>query len=304
MITAPQPVADNLYLIPLTPRLTGFEHFISAWLYLGEPSFLVDVGPASTANDLIDSLDELGVKHLDYILLTHIHLDHAGAIGELAAKFSRSPIVCQSAGIPHLIDPERLWSGTKKVLGETALGYGPITPVAAERLIAADAFNESGIRVIASPGHAAHHVSYLLDDLLFAGETGGVRIDLGNSQEYLRPATPPRFFLDTALASLEKLIDAAPEWICYGHFGMGDNACQRLTRQKDQMLFWEQVIDRTMQQHADDAELEEICRQILLTEDPLLSAYDRLPPAVQEREAYFLGNSIRGYLGWLKSKPK
>ena len=75
------PVAEDLFLIPLTPPLPGFEDFIGAWLYTGGPRFLVDVGPASTAEGLFEYLDRLNVAHLDFILLTHIHLDHAGAIG-------------------------------------------------------------------------------------------------------------------------------------------------------------------------------------------------------------------------------
>ncbi len=119
-------ISDDLSLITLNPPINGFENFVSAWLYQGEICFLVDVGPASTADGLLNILAEANVVHLDYILLTHIHLDHAGAIGEIAAAFPQTPIVCHPAGIPHLVEPQRLWEGTKKVLGSTANGYGPI----------------------------------------------------------------------------------------------------------------------------------------------------------------------------------
>ena len=304
MTSQPSPVGENLYLIPLTPALTGFEQFISAWLYLGEPSFLVDVGPASTVENMFETLDQLGVTDLDFILLTHIHLDHAGAIGEVAARFKRSPIVCQADGIPHLINPDRLWEGTKKVLGKIALAYGPIKPVASERLVDADKFDHPVIKPILTPGHAAHHVSFVLDDILFAGEAGGVRIELGQAGEYLRPATPPRFFLDTAFSSLESLITAAPRQLCYGHFGMGDEAVERLIRQRNQMRYWEQVIDRLVDQAADAENLEALCLKTLLKEDPLLANFKNLPSAFQERETYFLANSIRGFLGWIKEKAK
>ena len=293
---------EELYQIPLVPAMKGYEDFINTWLYLGRPRFLVDVGPASTVDALFNSLEQLGVEDLDYILLTHIHLDHAGAIGEVAAKFKTAPIVCQAAGIPHLIDPQRLWEGSQKVLGDIALGYGPITAVAAERLVDAAEFKDPAIGVIQTPGHAVHHVSYIKDDYLFAGETAGVWLDAGPAGEYLRPATPPRFFLDTAVSSLERLIAVAPRWLCYGHYGIGEGAGARLKRQLGQMLFWEKAISDVVDQqpHADD--LGEKCRNVLLAKDPLMKNFSAFPPQVRERESYYIGNSIRGFLGWLESK--
>ena len=296
------PAGDDLHMIPLTPPMVGYENFINAWLYLGGPRFLVDVGPASTVDTLFKSLEQLGVGDLDYILLTHIHLDHAGAIGEVAAKFSDTPIVCQAKGIPHLIDPQRLWEGSQKVLGDIAMGYGPITAVAGERLVDAADFNDPAIEVVQTPGHAVHHVSYIKDDYLFAGETSGVWMDIGSAGEYLRPATPPRFFLNTAISSLERLIAAAPRWLCYGHFGIADSARQRLERQRDQIIFWEQAIGELLEglEQADD--LEEKCARMLLEEDPLVKNFDALPIVVKKREAYYLRNSVRGFLGWLETK--
>jgi len=301
---ASSPVADKLHLIPLSPPLPGFERFISIWLYQGKPSFLVDVGPASTVDTLFECLDQLEVTDLDYILLTHIHLDHAGAIGEVAAKFANTPIVCQAAAIPHLIAPQRLWEGTKSVLGETALGYGPITAVAAERLVDAAEFSEKAIEVIQTPGHAVHHVSYATGDFLFAGETSGVWMDLNAKGEYLRPATPPRLYLDTAIASLEHLMAAAPRWLCYSHFGIGDGARERLKRHYDQLLYWEQLIDRLSAQKDNAEDMVDECFKMLLAEDSLVKNFSSLPPTTQQREAYFMRNSIRGYLGWLQENAK
>jgi len=303
MKPAPIPVADDLYLIPLTPPLAGFDRFIGAWLHLGRPSFLLDVGPASTAPALLATLNSLKVTRLDYILLTHIHLDHAGAVAEAAAAFDQPPIVCHRDAIPHLIEPSRLWEGSKKVLGRTAEGYGPIRAVPAERLIDAAELNDTAIVAVETPGHAVHHVSYVVGDFLFAGEAGGVWMDLADAGEYLRPATPPRFFLNTALASIERLMPYAPRWLCYGHFGMADGAGERLVRQREQLLFWERRIGQTGARVAAKEQLEDACLQVLLREDPLLSNFDGLKPDIRRREAYFLRNSIRGFLGWLRDGP-
>ena len=134
MTAKTQKIADDLFLIPLNLPGTGFTAFISAWLYRGEKTFLVDVGPSTTATNLLSALQELNVGHLDYILLTHIHLDHAGAIGQIADAFRQTPIICHEAGIPHLIEPSKLWEVTQKLLGPMALAYGPIQPVVGDRL--------------------------------------------------------------------------------------------------------------------------------------------------------------------------
>ena len=110
-------VTPQLSLITLVPPIIGFEDFIGVWLYQGETTFIVDVGPSSTANALLDILAQHQIEDLDYILLTHIHLDHAGGIGTVTERFPKTPIVCHARGISHLADPTRLWEGTLKTLG-------------------------------------------------------------------------------------------------------------------------------------------------------------------------------------------
>jgi glyoxylase-like metal-dependent hydrolase (beta-lactamase superfamily II) len=242
LINGVQKIADDLFLITLSPPLTGFSEFISAWLYCGKTTFLVDVGPSSTAADLLRALQKLNIDHLDYILLTHIHLDHAGAIGQIADAFPQTPIICHHTGIPHLTEPSQLWEGTKKVLGSMALSYGPIQPVDGNRLADVKQFRAEGITPIITPGHAPHHVSYQTDNYLFAGETGGIYISLPQRKFYLRPATPPKFFLDIALRSVDALIASQPKTICYSHFGIHADAPMMLAAHREQLLFWEALI--------------------------------------------------------------
>ena len=86
-------IEDNLSLIELVPPIAGFDRFIGAWLYQDQFSFLIDVGPAITVPDLLSALTELNITKLDYILLTHIHIDHAGGIGDIARHFPKTPII-------------------------------------------------------------------------------------------------------------------------------------------------------------------------------------------------------------------
>jgi glyoxylase-like metal-dependent hydrolase (beta-lactamase superfamily II) len=291
-------VADGLYQITLTPPLEGFEDFISAWLVAGPPSLLVDAGPASTADQLLRGLDILGITRVDYLLLTHIHLDHAGAAGALSRRFPEARIVCHAKGIPHLVDPTQLWEGSRSVLETVAEAYGPLHPIPAERFVAAQEFCAAGISPLLTPGHAPHHVSYRTASGLFAGEACGVHYRLGGGREYLRPATPPRFFLDVALASVDALMAQAPARMIIGHFGATEDGVGLLKRHRAQLLFWEEWLARQAGRYWGEPDLE-ACAEGLLAEDPCLAAFHAFPAPAQRRERYFLRNSINGFWGWI-----
>jgi len=293
------PVSDDLFLITLPPPIPGFDDFIGCWLYRGNISFIIDPGPSVTSKALARALQELKISRLDYIFLTHIHIDHAGGVGDIAAHFPESPIICHKTGIPHLVDPSRLWEGSVKTLGETAKAYGPIKPVSSDRLIQADEFNSDLISPVFTPGHSPHHVSYLTEKYLFAGEAGGVFLSLDSGREYLRPATPPKFFLEISTDSIDALIDKNPMSICYAHHGIKENAVEMLNRHRNQLLLWKEIIKKEIQNSNDDFFTS--CFNRLLKEDPLLAGFSHMSQPVQKREQAFIINSIKGYEGYLRS---
>jgi glyoxylase-like metal-dependent hydrolase (beta-lactamase superfamily II) len=295
--------SGNLSLIILPPVAPGFENFIGVWLYKGEISFIVDVGTSSTAGALSAAIAEAGVKNLDYIFLTHIHVDHAGAIGEISDLFPAAPVICHKEGIPHLADPEKLWKGTKKALGETADAYGPVKPVPAERLYDPFSLDISPVTAVPTPGHSIHHMSYIYNDLLFAGEAGGVYYLLPSGRGYMRPATPPKFFRDEAHQSVETLIAKNPAKICYGHLGFKENACVMLKEHKKQLDLWEEVIKNEMAKTPDDT-LVSRCINMLLMKDAFLTGYFNMEKGCQERERFFLSNSIKGFADYIGSMPR
>jgi len=288
-------LTDNLFLITLPPVAPGFQNFIGVWLYKGEKTFIVDTGTSSTSDALLQALGETGVRDLDYILLTHIHMDHAGAIGEISGYFPDAPVVCHKDGIPHLVDPVRLWEGTKKTLGSIATAYGPVKPVDISRLVDASAFNDGRITPVNTPGHSLHHVSYLFKDYLFAGEAGGVHYPLTSGREYTRPATPPKFFLNTAIESIDILISKHPEKICYGHLALKENAVKLLQQHKDQLFLWEDIIKNEVGNSQQD-DLISRCTEALLKKDPFLAGFSDMEEDVKEREKIFLINSIKGFV--------
>ena len=293
------PVSDDLFLITLPPPIPGFDDFIGCWLYRGNISFIIDPGPSVTSKALARALEELKISRLDYIFLTHIHIDHAGGVGDIAAYFPESPIICHKTGIPHLVDPSRLWEGSVKTLGETAKAYGPIKPVSSDRLIQADEFNSDLISPVFTPGHSPHHVSYLTEKYLFAGEAVGVFLSLDSGREYLRPATPPKFFLEISTDSIDALIDKNPMSICYAHHGIKENAVEMLNRHRNQLLLWKEIIKKEIRNNNDDFFTS--CFNRLLKEDPLLTGFSHMSQPVQKREQEFIINSIKGYEGYLRS---
>lgn len=300
MIGTIRQAEPGLHLIQLPVDLHGFDGFITSWVHTAGPVVVVDVGPSATATFLLDALAQIGVRQPDLILLTHVHIDHAGGIGQVAQAFPSTPVVCHPKAIEHLIDPGRLWEGSRQTLGEVALRYGPIAPVTARQVHDADGFEFPGITAVATPGHAPHHYSYLLGDLLFAGEAGGVCVTLDDGSVYMRPATPPRFFLETCLASIDRLVALQPGRICYSHTGMRHDAVGLLNAHREQLVRWHALIQQGCDAGGDAALAD--CLTHLLANDPMLAAFGRLSPAAQEREHFFLANSIRGYWGYLQTK--
>lgn len=293
-------ISKNLFLICLVPPMTGFDNFIGVWVKTGSPTYIVDVGPGATVPDLKQALDEVGVRELDYIFITHIHIDHAGGIGDFSRLFPETPIICHKTAIPHLIDPVRLWEGSLKTLGNMAQAYGPINAVSSALLVDVEHFSHESVVPIITPGHAPHHVSFLAPECLFAGETCGVHLKLPSGKEYLRPATPPRFFLETSLRSIDLLMEHHPQKICFGHHGMEGNAEKWLTTHKNQLVLWKDIIAEEMK-NREKENFFSGCIERLKNEDPCLRYFDLLNDGEKARETYFITNSIKGYAGYLEA---
>ncbi|MBN2033068.1 MAG: MBL fold metallo-hydrolase [Deltaproteobacteria bacterium] len=285
-------------LIPIKQDKPGFDRFIGSWLYQGRHPIVVDVGPSRSINILVRRLSELDVKRVDFVLLTHIHIDHAGGLAEFLKAFPMARVICHAKAIRHLVDPAKLRLGTQKSLGELAFTYGPISPVNKETLIPHTEAHIPDLEIVETPGHAPHHLSYFYEGNLFVGEAAGVYLTAGGL-EYLRPATPPTFFLKEFVESLERLLIQENSPIFYGHFGKAGMSRPMLKRAKDQLFFWEKIISEELSTGHENP--VEQCMKRLLREDFEMKAFEMMTPEDQARERFFLKNSVKGYAGYLQA---
>ena len=163
----------EIKLIEIKQDSPGFNGFLGSWACMGPVNFLVDVGPANTSGRLIRTLESFGLNHVDYIFLTHIHIDHSGALADVLEHYPMAKVVSHEKGIKFLVDPSKLWAGSLSVLGDTARGYGEPKPVQEKNLVPHTRFQQPEFTIIETPGHAAHHLSLTYKDYLFAGEAAG-----------------------------------------------------------------------------------------------------------------------------------
>lgn len=286
----------NPILIPLRQKSPTLKEFMGSWVCGREPNIITDVGPASSIKGLVEDLSALGMKSIDYVLITHIHLDHAGGLAEFLEHFPMAKVICHAKGIRHLVDPSRLWDASLKTLGDLALVYGQARPVDATKIIPHTDSAVPGLQVIETPGHAVHHLSFVYQRNLFAGEAAGVYYHL-ETREYLRQATPPPFFMKETLDSIDRLLDLEDQPICYAHIARASSSKAMLHRARNQILFWKIVLEREISKSTED--LVQRCIREILRSDPELRAFDTMTPAEQEREMSFLSTAVKGFLEYL-----
>lgn len=207
----------------------GRDRLTAAFVVRGERACaLLETGPKTSVGAVVAALDAAGVDEPDWIVVTHVHLDHAGAAGTLARRWPRARVAVHSVGAPHLVDPTKLWNSARRIYGDDMERlWGGIDPIDAQRVRALDDgdvvdLGGRSLRAVETPGHAYHHHAFLDDatGALFTGDALGVRLpDAG----VIRPASPPpEFHLERALESIERIRALAPSTLWFTHFGAHD----------------------------------------------------------------------------------
>ena len=232
-------------------QFQGFAHAIGVYLVETDDGLaLFDCGPASTLSTLeaglaAETLELTDVRHL---LLSHIHLDHAGAAGSLVRLHPGLTVWVSEIGAPHLIDPSRLERSARRLYGDFFDGlWGELAPVPEEnvRIATGDVL---GWEAFPTPGHASHHVSYLRDGTLLAGDACGVRMP---GASYVLPVSPPPD-IDVELwhATAAEIRRRAPDRLALIHFGIHEDVAAHLDRFDAELDTWSARVGGGMDQQS------------------------------------------------------
>jgi glyoxylase-like metal-dependent hydrolase (beta-lactamase superfamily II) len=200
---------------------------------------LFDCGPTTTIAALKSGLDQQSMKLADvrHLLLSHIHLDHAGAAGVLVREHPELQVHVSEIGAPHLIEPERLERSARRLYGDTFdTLWGELAPVPHDNVhVVGD--RVLGLACFPTPGHASHHVSYLdRDGTLYAGDAAGVRIYPGRS--VLPPTPPPEFDLEQWVQTIEEIERRDPDRLALIHFGVAEDPQRHLAELRLELYDW------------------------------------------------------------------
>ncbi len=226
------------------------EGLVAAYL-LPEPEgwALVETGPTTCRAALLRGIAAAGVERTEVkdVLVTHIHLDHAGGVGALADELPRARFHVHEVGAPHLADPSRLLVSARRVWGEAMDRlWGPVLPVPATRLHPLHGgeslpLRGGELRVLATPGHAKHHLAFFDSGIqaVLTGDGAGVRLEHSSR---LRPAVPPPDLdLDQLFASLEVMRRTNPRLVLLSHFGPTPEGARDLVRYRTVVEQWREV---------------------------------------------------------------
>ena len=231
-------------LAPLDLGFQGRDRVIGAYVLETEDGpGLFDCGPASSIPRLKDELAARGLALTDirHLLLSHIHLDHAGAAGSLVREHPGLQVHVSEIGAPHLADPSRLEASARRLYGDSfdAL-WGELEPVPEANLHAVGS-SVLGLECFPAPGHAGHHVCYLgTDGTLYAGDAAGVRIPPHTG--VIPPTPPPEFELEAWLATLDEIGARDPQRLALIHFGVVDDPEPHLAELRRRLAQWVDVV--------------------------------------------------------------
>jgi glyoxylase-like metal-dependent hydrolase (beta-lactamase superfamily II) len=224
-------IAASLYRLEVrSPRA---RYIFAVYLLDEGGGVLLEPGPASIIPSILEGMKQLGMKGLSYIIPTHIHMDHGGGSGALAALFPQAKVVVHPRGLKHMLDPSRLIEGTRKAYGDNFESlYDAILPVPESQLVVPEDgetlnLDGRGLQIVYTPGHAPHQIAIFDKKTsgLFCGEALGIPL-LGKEGFALPAISVPDFNPDLYLETIEKLKKLTPRALYYSHQGGVQNPDQ------------------------------------------------------------------------------
>ncbi len=246
--------------------------FGSVYIYDTDTPTIIDTGLGTNYENILDGLEELGIEpsELESILLTHIHLDHAGGAGFLVEE-TDTDVYVHTSGKQFIVDPSSLWEGTKQAVGDQLEFYLEPKPIPEDRIKTVEDGDtiDLGAKTLAvhhAPGHAFHQVMFhdSTDDAVFAADAAGIYLPRLDSVIVTSP--PPGFDLERVIADANAIDGLDPETICYAHFGPV-NAKGRIEEYVEVITEWVEAVEQKRKEMGDDdAVVEYFIEQSELTE--------------------------------------
>jgi glyoxylase-like metal-dependent hydrolase (beta-lactamase superfamily II) len=230
---------------PIDLRHLGRDRVIASYLLdTDDGPALFDCGPSTTVDALKAGLGDRGLALTDvrHLLLSHIHLDHAGATGVLVGEHPSLQVHVSPIGAPHLVDPSRLEQSARRLYGDSFDSlWGELAPVPEENVHALDG-PVLGLESFPTPGHASHHVCYLdPDGTLYAGDACGVRVQPGRF--VLPPTPPPEVDVEAWHRTLDEIERRTPERLALIHFGVSDDVGRHVTELRLTLDDWAESVE-------------------------------------------------------------
>jgi glyoxylase-like metal-dependent hydrolase (beta-lactamase superfamily II) len=303
-VPPPRRIADGV--LEIDTMLGGWERVTAGYLIEGSAPVLIETGSQTSVPVLLAALAQIGVgpAELAGVAVTHIHLDHAGGVGNVAQAFPSATVYVHEKGARHLADPTRLIDSAARVYGGLLDSlYGRLDPTPAERLHVLE--DEEVIEVspdrslvaVDSPGHAKHHLGLhdSLSGVLFAGDAVGVKLPDGG---VLRPSTPPPDFdLDQAIISLGKFAARRPSGIALAHYGLLERPDELLAEAEETLRQWAETAEKAYREGGDIADA------LSARFDPLLGDIE---PGQKEKLDIMNGvhSNAAGFRRWLEGRDK
>lgn len=252
------PLANGI--VAIDTLMAGMTELVAGYLVPGDMPAVIETGPATVASTLVDGLAAAGVGADDvaYLVVSHIHLDHAGAAGDLMDVFPRAKVVVHREGARHMADPTKLMASAYRVFGPSLdTLFGPMKAVPEDRLMAVDPGDVldlgggRSLEIIQATGHARHHMAIQDSEsgVIFVGDSMGVYVP---EADVLRPATPPPDFdLELALETLERYREREPSALYLTHFGPAPTNRDMLAEAEERLRRFGEIVERAMRETED-----------------------------------------------------